>query len=419
MGCSKGQGAGGSGRVARPGPDGRSGTQARSTRHGEPVDAYRRWSTAILAAIRAAIRVPSIDRIPFGGRARSEPRKPVATAAIGLIGLALLAAMPLQALATPPTLAADPLPGRAAGLAGAVVGGIQTVRAVPGDSLTAISARFGVSVASLARANGLPADARLAIGQRLRVENVHVVPASFEALALDAILVNVPQKMLFERRGGVLVSAYPVAVGRPDWKTPLGEFEIDRKATDKPWIVPRSIQEEMRRAGQPVLESVPPGPANPLGRHWLGFSRSSCGIHATNAPASIYSLRTHGCIRLHPDDAASLFERAGPGDPVRIIYEPVLLAALADGRICLEVHADAYARVPSALALIEAIVQSADLADRIDWTRVTALLADKEGIARDVRRGHPGGVCAEATGASRPEEPAALSDAPHAATSSS
>lgn len=314
--------------------------------------------------------------------------------AIGLIGLALLAAAPFRAMETLPTLAADPLPGRAAGLARAVVGGIHTVSAVPGDSLTAISARFGVGVVALARANGLPADARLAIGQRLRVENVHVVPAAFEALALDAILVNVPQKMLFERRGGVLVSAYPVAVGRPGWRTPLGDFEIERKAMDKPWIVPRSIQEEMRRLGEPVLDVVPPGPANPLGRHWLGLSRSSCGIHGTNAPASIYSLRTHGCIRLHPDDVASLFDRARLGDPVRIVYEPVLLAALADGRICLEVHADAYARVPSALARIEAIARSADLADRIDWTRVTAIVAEKEGIARDVRRGHPGGVCA-------------------------
>jgi L,D-transpeptidase ErfK/SrfK len=345
---------------------------------------------------------------------RSAPRKPLATGSIGLIGLALLAATSLRAMANAPTLATDPLPERPAALARAVVGGIQTVSAVPGDSLND-SDTEACGVVGLARANGLPTDARLAIGQRLRVESVHVVPASFDALAPDAILVNVPQKMLFERREGFLVAAYPIAVGRPDWRTPLGDFEIDRKATDKPWIVPRSIQEEMRRIGEPVLEVIPPGPENPLGRHWLGLSRSSCGIHGTNAPASIYSLRTHGCIRLHPDDVASLFARAGPGDPVRIVYEPILLAALADERICLEVHPDAYARIPSALALIEALARSADLTDRIDWTRITKLVAEKDGIARDVTRGHPEEVCAGEPAELRPEEPTAPS-APQYAT---
>ena len=355
----------------------------------------------------------------IGSHGRTAHRRPLAPWRIGLIGLALLAATSLRAAASPPASPADSLPARPAALAHTVVGGIHTVVAVPGDSLTRIAARWGVGVIGLAQANALPADARLAIGQRLRVENVHVVPASFDDLALDAILVNVPQKMLFERRGGVLVGAHPIAVGRPSWRTPLGEFEIDLRAMDKPWIVPRSIQEEMRRAGKPVLKVVPPGPENPLGHHWLGLSRSSCGIHGTNAPASIYSTTTHGCIRLHPDDVASLFARARVGDPVTIVYEPILLAVLADDRICLEVHADAYGRIPSALATIEALAQSANLADRIDWARITTLIAEKEGIARDVTRGHPESVCAGSPTELRPEPPADPSDAPPAATNSS
>ncbi len=39
----------------------------------------------------------------------------------------------------------------------------------PGDSLTRLAARFGVSVAELAAANGLPANARLQIGQVLQI----------------------------------------------------------------------------------------------------------------------------------------------------------------------------------------------------------------------------------------------------------
>ncbi|MFO0690456.1 MAG: L,D-transpeptidase [Myxococcota bacterium] len=278
-------------------------------------------------------------------------------------------------------------------LADTIVGERREVVAVAGDSLTVVAARFGLSVARLARANALAPDARLAIGQRLRIETAHVVPAELAALAPDAILVNVPQRMLFERRGGALAGAYPIAAGRPSWPTPRGDFTGDTRAIDKPWIVPRRIQAEMRSKGEPVLRVVPPGPENPLGHHWLGLSRSSIGIHGTNAPASIYSLRTHGCIRLHPDDVAALFERSRIGDPVTIVYEPVLLAAPPDGPICLEVHPDAYARTGSALAILETLATQAGQTARIDWARVTEVLAAKEGLARDVTRGHPGELC--------------------------
>ena len=76
----------------------------------------------------------------------------------------------------------------------------------------------------------------------------------------------------------------------------------------KEWIVPESIQEEMRREGKDVLTRVPPGPDNPLGRHWIGLSIGGIGIHGTIAPSSVYHFRSHGCIRLHPDDVE---EKAG------------------------------------------------------------------------------------------------------------
>lgn len=274
-----------------------------------------------------------------------------------------------------------------------VVGGAEEYTAVSGDSLTSVGARFGVSVAALAKANALAPTAKLAIGQVLRVENPHVVPAVTAELPPDGILINVPQRMLFQLRGGIVVASHPVAVGRPTWRTPLGEFQIEMRATDKPWIVPVSIQEEMRREGKPVKTIVPPGPDNPLGRHWLGLSASSCGIHGTIAPASIYSLRTHGCIRLHPDDAAALYERTALGERVRIAYEPVLLAALPDGRICLEAHVDAYRRSEPAEVALEKLAAESELLERIDWPRARAVLEAREGIAQDVTQGAEGGSC--------------------------
>jgi L,D-transpeptidase ErfK/SrfK len=298
-----------------------------------------------------------------------------ATAAAALFAVA--------AAAADPTDSEPPAPGH-------VVGGAFDYVAQAGDSLTLVGARFGVGVAGLARASGQRPDARLALGQKLRVVNPHVVP---RITAADAIVVNVPQRMLFQARDGELLGAYPIAAGRPSWRTPRGTFSIDERATDKTWIVPLSIQEEMRREGQPVRTLVPPGSDNPLGRHWLGLTGTSCGIHGTIAPTSIYSLRTHGCIRLEPEDIAVVFARAALGDRARIVYEPVLLAALPDGRVCLEVHRDAYRLAqPPAEALAD-LAAEAGATERIDPERAAAALAAREGIAVDVTRGRAGGPC--------------------------
>lgn len=86
----------------------------------------------------------------------------------------------------------------------------------------------------------------------------------------DGILINIPQRMLFYFRKGELLAAYPVGLGKPKWPTPEAEFKIISMETHKAWLVPQSIQEEMRCEQKAVREEVPPGPDNPLGAHWLG-----------------------------------------------------------------------------------------------------------------------------------------------------
>ena len=45
-----------------------------------------------------------------------------------------------------------------------------------GDSLTRISARFGIEVSALARMNGINKDALLQLDQLLQVDNRHIIP---------------------------------------------------------------------------------------------------------------------------------------------------------------------------------------------------------------------------------------------------
>jgi L,D-transpeptidase ErfK/SrfK len=270
----------------------------------------------------------------------------------------------------PAALAAQPLTGE-----------VRTVVVARGDTLRALGSRFGVDPATIARDNSRALDA-LHVGETLAIDNRHIVPALPAGVTL---VVNIPQRMLFALTGSG-VTAYPVAVGRQSWPTPLGEFSIAAKEVNPTWDVPKSIREEARRAGRSLPLRVPPGPNNPLGAYWLGLSVGGVGIHGTNAPTSIYQVVTHGCVRLHPDDIAALFGQLKVGAKGVLVYEPVLLTVLG-GDIFVEAHRDIYRREPDeALEFVRQQAYELGVFERIDWDRAAAVIRERAGVARSVTR---------------------------------
>ena len=249
-----------------------------------------------------------------------------------------------------------------------------------GDSLTSISARFGIGQSILARMNEIKKGALLHQDQLLQIDNRHVIPEHLT----DGILINLPQRMLYHFQAGKLAAHYPVSLGRPNWPTPMGSFKVLNIQENKTWYLPKSIQEEMRREGKIVLTQVPPGPENPLGKHWIGLSLPGIGIHGTIAPASIYHFLSHGCIRLHPDDIAALFQQVRKNLPGKIIYVPVLLVRLKDGRIFLEVNWDVYKKRIDPITIVENSAQIQGFSDMVDWDKVKEVIQLKEGLAREV-----------------------------------
>ena len=249
----------------------------------------------------------------------------------------------------------------------------------PGDNLIKIGARFAIAAEVLASENSLKYHARIKPGNKLEIENLHIVPE----VRQDGLLINLPQRMLYLFRNGELAAAYPVGLGKPSWPTPDGDFTVVEKKVNKTWVVPKSIQEEMLREGQLVKTQVPPGPDNPLGKHWLGLSISAIGIHGTIAPASIYHFQSHGCIRLHPDDIAALFEQVVRGDNGSIIYKPVLLGE-SDGKIYLEVNRDIYQAADVSLEAVKNLAKDLMLTDRVNWELAAEVVKRQEGLARDV-----------------------------------
>ena len=269
----------------------------------------------------------------------------------------------------------------AAGQAQPLTGQVDIVTVARGDTLRSLGSRFGVDPATIARDNRRAVDAPLRVGETLSIDNRHVVPP-FDGVS---IIVNVPQRMLFVATD-TGVRAYPVAVGRADWPTPLGEFSIATKETNPTWDVPASIREEARRAGRTLPLQVPPGPNNPLGAHWLGLSVGSVGIHGTNAPTSVYQVVTHGCIRLQAGDIAALFGLVQVGSPGRLLYQPVLVAV--DGEdVFVEAHRDVYRRGPQdVVEFVKARARELRVFERVNWDLAAEVIHQRAGVARPVTR---------------------------------
>jgi len=269
-------------------------------------------------------------------------------------------------------------------LSSAIVGREFKYVVVRGDSLTRVGARFGVDVSTLAAANGLSASAFLREGQELQIDNRHIVPASWD----KGIAINIPQRMLFYFNQPGPIRAFPVALGRPDWQTPIGPFTIVSKRENPEWNVPQSIQEEMRREGKAVTTCVPPGPDNPLGAYWFGLSIPGYGIHSTIAPASIYQFRTHGCIRLHPDDMAEVFPQVKPMTPGQLLYRRLLVAKVGN-QVFLEVHRDIYRKEPHPVRSFVEIIRHQNFASSLDWEKVKEIIEQQEGVAREISKHDP------------------------------
>ena len=185
-------------------------------------------------------------------------------------------------------------------------------------------------------------------------------PVSAEAG--EKITINLASRILTFWRNGQKVSMYPIAVGKLETQTPLGEFCVLDKEVDPIWVDPK---DEKKR--------VESGEDNPLGYRWMGIG-GHYGIHGTNRPDSIGEYVSNGCIRLWEENAEELYEMTDIGTPVEIDYERLVIERLEDGRIAYYIYPDGYyrqyldvARVKEGLAAfgVADFVTDADVAEKI------------------------------------------------------
>ncbi|MCX5892012.1 MAG: L,D-transpeptidase [Deltaproteobacteria bacterium] len=263
-----------------------------------------------------------------------------------------------------------------------VVGGIECCEYTGKPPITILAVEKGVKATVVIRENRIKGQ-RIKKGQVLRINTRHIVPMEID----NGFVINLPELLLYHFVNGNYQRRYTIAIGKPSWPTPTGSYIIEDKRTNPTWNVPPSIQEEMEDQGLEVVEKVPPGPKNPLGKFYMQTSASGVGIHATNRPWSVGSFVSHGCMRMLPSEIAKLFPQVKVGTPVKIIYRPIKLAVTPEGRVYLEVHPNIYQWEFNPKEYVQDMAEYYQICDRIDWDKVPAILKAKEGIAQEVTKG--------------------------------
>jgi L,D-transpeptidase ErfK/SrfK len=263
-----------------------------------------------------------------------------------------------------------------------VTGGEEEHRMENPQSLSYLALSRGLRPWVISRQTKLKVNTTLKPGDLVKIDTSHIVPSELS----HGLVINLPELLLYQFHMGAYQRRYALAVGKPTWPTPTGSYLILNKAENPTWTVPVSIQEEMEETGREVVEKVPPGPNNPLGKYWIGTSADGVGLHATNRPWTVGHYVSHGCLRMLPAEIAQLFPQVEVGTLIKIIYQPVKMALTRQGRVFLEAHPNIYNQKIDYLDYVKKLAQSHHLESRLDWLKIQNILKIKEGIARDVTK---------------------------------
>ncbi|MES9856195.1 MAG: L,D-transpeptidase family protein [Sedimenticola sp.] len=152
------------------------------------------------------------------------------------------------------------------------------------------------------------------------------------------IVINLAElRLYYYPKGEQRVITHPLGIGREGWSTPTGRTRVTGKRHKPSWRPTPAILKEHEEKGDPLPTVVKPGPDNPLGQHAIYLSMAGYLIHGTNKPYGVGMRVSHGCIRLYPEDIASLFDQVEANIPVRIINAPYK-AGWLDNRLYIEAH---------------------------------------------------------------------------------
>jgi lipoprotein-anchoring transpeptidase ErfK/SrfK len=146
--------------------------------------------------------------------------------------------------------------------------------------------------------------------------------------APGTIIIDTPNTFLYLVMPGGKAMRYGIGVGREGF-TWAGTKTIERKAEWPDWTPPPEMIQR-----QPYLPRfVAGGDGNPMGARGMYLSGSVYRIHGTNAPESIGTQVSSGCIRLLNEDVIDLYNRVHVGTKVVVLPMSSHRAATATSSI--------------------------------------------------------------------------------------
>ncbi|AMN41996.1 L,D-transpeptidase [Rhodoplanes sp. Z2-YC6860] len=140
--------------------------------------------------------------------------------------------------------------------------------------------------------------------------------------APGTIVIDTPHTRLYYVLGGGKAISYGIGVGR-DGFTWSGVQSIARKSEWPDWIPP----EEMLQRQPYLPRFMAGGPSNPLGARAMYLGNTVYRIHGTNAPETIGSHVSSGCIRMVNEDVIDLYNRVNVGTKVIVLPDRPRLEA--------------------------------------------------------------------------------------------
>ncbi len=123
------------------------------------------------------------------------------------------------------------------------------------------------------------------------------------------LVVKLGDRRVYVYRGSNIEASYPIAIGRPGWETPTGNFRVFEMQRNPGWTHPLTN------------EVVAPGSQNPLGSRWIAFwsdGFNAAGFHGTPDQASVGQAISHGCLRMRDEDVRALYEWVKLGTSVSV-----------------------------------------------------------------------------------------------------
>jgi lipoprotein-anchoring transpeptidase ErfK/SrfK len=112
---------------------------------------------------------------------------------------------------------------------------------------------------------------------------------------------DLSKRKLYVQRGDSMLRVFDVSVGRDRYPTPTGSYTIKKMIWNPSWRPPPESDWAKGKTAK-----GPGDPGNPMKVVKIFFREPDYYIHGTDAVESLGSAASHGCLRMDPEEVASL-----------------------------------------------------------------------------------------------------------------